>query len=192
MTEQDKAKDLQDLARGLDELTEEGGPLVRLICEVRKSNALALRNVRLQLLALFSLFLCLVCLLFLCFLFYKGVDELTRTQNDIVDLASDLRAVANSVGEVKDEVQEAPKIVADDRGKLKIVANVRLDDDFITSAKRQLRSSNKRFGKSSKHLQGAQERLQVAMDDLEAEMPAEASAPKKVEIPLDMGEVTEK
>lgn len=134
-------RDLQDLASNLDKLTEEGGPLLRLVCEVRKSNTLATRNVRLQMMSLFALFLCLACLLFLSFIFYEGLEALEKSEAHLAEVTSTLATVQDSVGEVKTEVDQAPKIVADDSGRLKVVAQVRLDDSFTERTPKELKKS---------------------------------------------------
>jgi hypothetical protein len=185
MTEHDKSQDLKDLARGLDELTEERGPLVRLIREVDKSNKLALRNVRLQVMSLIALFLCLACLLFLAFIFYQGLGKLSQSEAHVAELAAQLTTVQNSVGEVRSEVKDAPKIVADNRGKLKVIANVQIPDDFGMG------------GGESGNVAKAEREVNEALDKLGVASAAAAESrktkrAKKVEIPLDVGEASEK
>ena len=182
-------KDLQDLALNLDKLTGEEGPLLRLVCEVRKSNDLALRNVRLQMLSLFALFLCLVCLLFLSFVFYEGLYKLEQSEAHLAAVTQKLASVEASVGEVRDEVEEAPKIVADDSGQLKVVANVRLDETLLQAQQSlsRLKASNEEVGK---HLESAMD-IMGSGDSLQSYPKVKSKPARKVEIPIDVKKAAE-
>jgi hypothetical protein len=181
MTEE-KKRDLKELAESLEELTDEEGPLVRLICEVRKSNELALRNVRLQILSLAVLALCLICLVGLVFFFQEGLRALSKSEAAIAQLAA-------QVDEVGQEVDEGPKIVADDKGQLKIVAEVELEEGFG-----ELQAAvEEEVTKAEEEVDEALAKLGVAS----AAPPKKKRRPKrmgtkKVEIPIAMEDAYEK
>lgn len=120
--------ELKELAEGIDELTGKDGPLHRLIDEVRNSNRLALRNVRLQIVSLSVLALCLICLLVLSLFFYLGLAKLIRSESHLELLSVGIQNTENTIDSVKEELHEAPKIISDNAGKLRVVATVSADE----------------------------------------------------------------
>jgi hypothetical protein len=124
MADNGKTQDLKDLARGLDALTDEGGPLLLLISEVRRSNRLALRNVRLQIMSLATLALCLVLLAALSYFFQQGLMALTESKSQLEGVTKQLNSTQSAVTTVDEKLSAAPKIVADDSGQLRVVATI--------------------------------------------------------------------
>ena len=116
----------------LEVLTSADGPLVQLVGQVRASNALARRAMRL-------LYLIAAALLVLTCILVFIVSSMARTSRDMVDLTASAESVLHKVAllseqatvqatatkAVQEQLNDAPKIVADETtGKLKIVAVV--------------------------------------------------------------------
>ena len=180
-------KDTKELAAGLELLTEPGGPLHLLIDEVRNSNSLALRNVRLQILSLVALFLCLVCLFFLSYVFYEGMAKLSRSEGHLESIMVRLENTEFSVASMEEEMAEAPKIVADNEGKLTVVATIQLEEGYGELQQ-----------KVGEGVEEAEQELDRALSKVLGIAPASrpkkrraAARPTKVEIPLDMQEAHE-
>ena len=116
----------------LEALTSADGPLVQLVGQVRASNALARRAMRLLYLISAALFVLTCILVFI-------VSSMVRTSRNMIELAVSAENVLHRVSllseqatvqatatkAVQEQLNDAPKIVADETtGKLKIVAVV--------------------------------------------------------------------
>jgi hypothetical protein len=184
-------EELKNVATGLDELTAKGGPLQLLLGEVRTSNKLALRNVRLQIMSLVALFFCLVCLFLLSLIFYQGLTSLAKAEENISVLADRLSDTEFSVAGMEEKLEDAPKIVADDSGQLQVVATVKVDESFGEEPKNDIQKSVEEEVKKAeaevdaimakRGMVFAQEKKATA--SLKPKSKAKA---KKVTIPLDM------
>lgn len=120
----------------LEALTSADGPLVQLVGQVRASNALARRAMRLLYLISAALFVLTCILVFI-------VSSMVRTSRNMIELAVSAENVLHRVSllseqatvqatatkAVQEQLNDAPKIVADETtGKLKIVAVVDAPD----------------------------------------------------------------
>ena len=172
------------LTRELKALTEKDGPLVLLVEEVRKSNRLALRNVRLQFMSLAVLIICLLCLILLGFYFHKGLVSLVSSEERVAELTNRFNVTESAVTSVETRLAEAPKIVADDSGQLKVVANVERHEPQIYNVpekplkKESKKELKKRMKESARLAEENPETIQEAIPP-----------PEKIEIPLNMKDV---
>jgi hypothetical protein len=174
--------DIRELAGGLEELTSEEGPLYLLVCEIRKSNSLALRNVVLQFISLVLLALCIIGIVLIGFLFHRGTVALTQSEQHLQYRTKHMQSTGESVAHVLEQQEEAPKIVSDDQGQLRVVATVKLNEDFAEPAAEE-NTSTALVSLSAYKL----------MKEKNASTPQvkKRAARKQIEIPLDMADAHE-
>jgi len=115
------ASDIRELAGGLEELTAEDGPLYSLVCEVRRSNEVALRNVRLQLLSLVALTICIGLLALLTNTLGYCSDNLVAAEINLRVLTERVEITKNDISKMQGKLDTAPVVVSGKDGNLTMV-----------------------------------------------------------------------
>lgn len=124
------------VAADLESLTDPDGPLVQLVLEVKRSNSLAASNQQRMRWALIALALSLLGVGAIVHMISSATSNLQRIQLQQDDTARSLEkltAVTKTTSEVvrdaNEKIDNAPRIVADERtGGLKVVATVQHDE----------------------------------------------------------------
>lgn len=212
---------VKSLSKELQLLTSEDGPLVRLVEEVRRSNELGVQNAKEVARVNRRMFWTMVGFSFLFLGMVGCAVMLALSVGVLADMQKQLQSAADSserliqaaaetdrkLQATKDQLDETPKVVADERGALKLVAPVRRTPDASVVAARP-EATSKAKKRRKKRRDAPQPKIQVvepAPTPSPAPSKASAGAGKPpapagseksakaakevIEIPLDLGDM---
>jgi hypothetical protein len=173
---------VKSLSRELGILTGVSGPLYVLVEQVRESNKLALSNQRSLRFTLGALFFCFLGIFYSLYLVDGAVDEVRSLQVQQAKSFEFAKSTDDKVDAAQRAIDEAPRIVADDMGGLRVVATVEVTEADASAAKVVVATSDKPVSAGSRAKKSSKSAM--AMVDEALAEPESVGDKKRVSIPI--------
>jgi len=104
--------------QGLEYLTDKEGPLYALVSEVKKSNEMAHKNMKLQRWSLIALVVNMLFLVFMTLVVLGTVGVLVDAKNTLTNVAHNVEVGVAGIKNLIESDQEKPEVVVDEKGHM--------------------------------------------------------------------------